>query len=43
MNRDLHYAIVPAGAEVKISAYPGGSPAGNKLDCDFDVLILANP
>jgi hypothetical protein len=40
--RDLHYAIIPADAEVKISAFPGGTPAGNKLDCDFDILLISN-
>lgn len=41
-GRDLHYAIVPAGAEVKVSAIPGGAQAGNKIDCDFDLIIVQN-
>lgn len=38
---DLHYDPVPSGAEVKISAFPGGTPAGNKLECHFDILLIA--
>ncbi len=41
-TRDLHYRKVPSGAEVKVSAFPGGTPAGNKLECDFDILIIAD-
>lgn len=39
-GRNLHYVKVPAGAEVKVSAYPGSVGAGNKLDCDFDILLV---
>lgn len=30
----------PAGAVIKVSAIPGGAPAGNKLDCDFSLLVV---
>ena len=41
-DRTLHYKKVPALCEVKISAFPGGAPAGNKIDCDFDILLIAD-
>lgn len=41
-QRNMHYKKVPSGCEVKVSAFPGGAPAGNKLDCDFDLIIIAD-
>jgi hypothetical protein len=38
---ELSYRKVPAGATIKISAFPGGAPAGNKLDCDFSLICVA--
>lgn len=37
---DQHFRTVPSGAVIKISAIPGGAPAGNKLDCDFSLLCI---
>ena len=39
---DLHYEYAPAGSEIKVSAIPGGAPAGNKIDVHFDLLLIAN-
>lgn len=35
-----HFRKIPAGATLKISAMPGGAPAGNKLDCDFSLICI---
>jgi len=32
----------PAGAELKISAIPGGAPAGNRCDANFHFLLIQN-
>jgi hypothetical protein len=34
------YIKLPPGATVKISAIPGAAAAGNKLDCDFSILLI---
>lgn len=31
------YMPIPAGGEIKVSAFPGGNAAGNKLDCSLRV------
>lgn len=36
----LEYRSIPASAIVKISAIPGGTPAGNKLDCSFSIICV---
>lgn len=36
----LQYRRLPAGAIVKISAIPGASGAGNKLDCSFSIICM---
>lgn len=36
---DMYYRTLPAGAVVKISAIPGGSAAGNKLDVGFTIIV----
>ena len=37
----LHYEEYPANAVIKVSAYPGGAAAGNKLDCHFTLIVMA--
>lgn len=37
---NLEYREVPAGGVIKISAIPGGAPAGNKIDCSFSVICM---
>jgi hypothetical protein len=39
-SNDLSYLKCPAGCTIKISAIPGLTPAGNKLDCDFQLLLI---
>lgn len=39
-TQDLEYRTLPAGSVVKISAIPGGAPAGNKLDCSFSIICM---
>lgn len=41
-SQSLEYREVPSGAVVKISAIPGAAPAGNKLDCSFSIICIAN-
>jgi hypothetical protein len=38
---NLPWLKMPAGCTIKISAIPGGAPAGNRLDCDFTLLLIA--
>jgi hypothetical protein len=40
-SQDLEYRELPANSVVKISAIPGGAPAGNKLDCSFSIICMA--
>lgn len=35
------YDRYPAGATIKISALPGTAAAGNRLDCDFTLILIA--
>lgn len=39
---ELEYREIPPNAIVKISAIPGGTPAGNKLDCSFSIIVMGN-
>lgn len=39
-DKALHYAICPALSVIKFSAIPGGTPAGNKLDCSVVILFI---
>ena len=41
-TQSLEYRELPANCVVKISAIPGGAPAGNKLDVSFSVICMAN-
>jgi hypothetical protein len=41
-TQDLEYRELPANCIVKISAIPGGAPAGNKLDCSFSIICMEN-
>lgn len=41
-QEDLHHIKCPEGTIIKISAIPGAAAAGNKLDCHFDISIIAN-
>lgn len=36
----LYYPALSAGCVIKVSAIPGNAPAGNKLDCDFHLLLI---
>ncbi len=36
----LEYRELPANCVVKVSALPGGAPAGNKLDCSFSIILM---
>jgi hypothetical protein len=38
----FHYLKFPEGSELKISAIPGGAPAGNRCDSSFHFFILQN-
>ena len=38
----LEYRELPSNCVVKISAIPGGAPAGNKLDCSFSLICMQN-
>jgi hypothetical protein len=40
ISQELEYRELPAGSIVKISAIPGGAPAGNKLDCSFSIIVM---
>lgn len=39
-TQNLEYRELPAGAVVKVSAIPGGAPAGNKADVSFSVICM---
>ncbi len=41
-TEDMKYKKLPSNAVVKISAIPGGTPAGNKLDTSFHIICIAN-
>lgn len=41
-SSELDYRKLPANCVVKISAIPGNTPAGNKLDCSFSIICMAN-
>jgi hypothetical protein len=36
----LHYEEYPANSIIKVSAFPGGTPAGNKLDSHFTIIVM---
>lgn len=36
----LQYAICPAGGTIKVSAIPGAAASGNRLDCDFHLIVV---
>lgn len=38
---NIPYLMMPAGCTIKVSAFPGGAPAGNRLDADFSLLLIA--
>jgi hypothetical protein len=38
----FEYLKFPPGAEVKVSAVPGGAPAGNRCDTNFHFLFIEN-
>lgn len=40
-DSELDYLKCPAGSTIKISSIPGLAPAGNKLDCGFSLLLVA--
>lgn len=40
ISQDLEYREMPANAVIKISAIPGGAPAGNKLDGSFSIIVM---
>lgn len=37
----LHWLKFPEGATLKISAIPGAAAAGNRVDVDFTVVLVA--
>lgn len=37
---ERHYHKIASNVELKISAIPGGAPAGNKLDCNFELICV---
>ena len=37
--KDMYYTTLTAGAVVKVSAIPGASAAGNKLDVGFTIIV----
>lgn len=39
-SKELEYREMPSNSVVKISAIPGGTPAGNKLDCSFSIIVM---
>jgi hypothetical protein len=39
-TQNLEYRELPANAIVKISAIPGGAPAGNKADGSFSIICM---
>lgn len=41
-DKEMHYIKCPALSVIKFSAFPGGAPAGNKLDCTFTLLFIAD-
>jgi hypothetical protein len=41
LSGELAYRRLPPGATIKVSAIPGGAPAGNKLDCSVGLLVVA--
>ncbi len=41
-SEPMHYLVFPAGTTIKVSAFPGGTPAGNKCDASFDGLLVSN-
>jgi hypothetical protein len=41
ITQGLEYRSLPANSVVKVSAIPGGAPAGNKLDCSFSLIVMA--
>ena len=42
ISQELEYREMPANSVVKISAIPGGAPAGNKLDGSFSIIVMKN-
>lgn len=40
--QSLEYRELPSNCVVKISAIPGGAPAGNKVDCSFSIIVMQN-
>lgn len=41
-TQHLEYRELPSGCVVKISAFPGNTQAGNKLDCSFSLIVMDN-
>lgn len=39
---ELDFLKCPAGSVIKASAIPGGAPAGNRCDVNFDMLLVAD-
>ncbi len=40
ITQGLEYRELPSNCVVKISAKPGGTPAGNKLDASFSIIVM---
>jgi hypothetical protein len=38
----LEYREIPSNCVIKVSAIPGGTPAGNKLDASFSIIVMKN-
>jgi hypothetical protein len=36
----LEYREIPSNAIIKVSAIPGGAPAGNKCDVSFSIICM---
>jgi hypothetical protein len=39
---EVHYLKFPSGCELKVSAIPGGAPAGNRCDGSFHFLLISD-
>lgn len=41
-SEELPYLKIPALAKIKVSTIPGAAPAGNRIDAEFTILLIAN-
>ena len=41
-HEEMHYAVCPALSKIKVSTIAGAAPAGNRIDAEFTILLIAN-